>query len=186
MADIEIKWAGPADADASSTYRVERTTDNVNWTTLAAAQAATAPYASPSTTLSASTDYGDNPVSLADASAFSTSGAAWVDGQALISWTGKSGNDLTGVSWESGAGAYTGGSEVIEAHESHSDLGVSVPNNMALYRITHTDSAGIDSAPTYLPYFVPPAPESSDHCVVVVLVGTDVGVNARSNITVQC
>lgn len=49
------------------------------------------------TTLASSADAGATTISLTDASSFSASGNGNVDGDS-IAWTGKSGNDLTGVS----------------------------------------------------------------------------------------
>ena len=62
MTDVTVRWAGPSDAASGSTYKVERTLDNSSWTTLAASQAATAPYASDSTTLATNASYGASSV----------------------------------------------------------------------------------------------------------------------------
>lgn len=183
MATITIRWAGPNDATSGSTYKIERTTDNASWTTLAASQAATSPYVSDTTTLAANTTYGDATISLASATAFPTAGYMWLD-DALVQWTGKSGDNLTGCIWHSGYGTYAAGSTVYEAHESCVDT-VVITAGAVVYRITHTSSSGIPSAPGYICYYDPPQPESSDHCVVVVAVATDLGVEAREGISIQ-
>lgn len=180
MTGITIRWAGPSDAAIGSTYKIERTTDNAVWTELEAAQAATSPYVSPTSTLSGNTVYGAATVVLASGAAFSSSGYAWID-DAMIQWTGKSSNDLTGVTWHSGSGTYAIGTAVYEAHEAYADT-VSITLYAVLYRITHL-LGGVSSAPVYLWYFAPPAPLSSDHCVVVVHILTDLGVEAQS---VEC
>lgn len=182
MTSITLRWAGPADAVAGSTYKVERTTDNVSWSTLAAAQAATSPYVSPSSTLNANTDYGATSVVLVSGTAFSTTGFGWID-DALIQWTGKSSNTLTGVTWHSGYGTYASGTTVYEAHESYADT-ATITLNAVLYRVTHTDADGNASAPTYIWYYSPPSPASSDHCVVIVSIATDLGVEVQSAATV--
>lgn len=183
MTSITVRWSGPADTTSGSTYKIERTTDNVSWSTLAAAQAATAPYVSPSSTLNANTDYGAASVVLASGTAFSTSGWGWID-DALIQWTGKTSNTLTGVTWHSGYGTYASGTTVYEAHESYADT-ATITLNAVLYRVTHTDANGNTSAPTYIWYYSPPVPASSAHCVVVVPVGIDVGVDMQASVTVQ-
>lgn len=185
MADITIRWAGAPDAASGSTYKVERTTDNASWSTLAATQAATAPYAADETTLDGNASYGETTLDLVDASAFPTSGYAWLD-DALVQWTGKSSNQLTGVVWHSGYGTYASGTVVSEAHESYADTGVTISANAVLYRITHTDPDGNVSAPLYLWYFSPPAPASSRHCVVIVPLGSDLGVTMQASETVTC
>lgn len=183
MTSITLRWSGPADAVAGSTYTVERTTDNVSWSTLAAAQAATSPYVSPSSTLNANTDYGATSVVLASGTPFSTSGWGWID-DALVQWTGKSSNTLTGVTWHSGYGTYASGTTVYEAHESYADT-ATITLNAVLYRVTHADAAGNASAPTYIWYYKPPAPASSQHCVVIVPIGADLGIDMESGVTVQ-
>lgn len=180
MTSTTLRWAGPADAASGSTYKIERTTDNVSWTTVAASQAATSPYVSHASTLAGNTAVGASSVDLVSASAFSSTGYAWLE-DALLQWTGKSGNTLTGVTWHTGYGTYTAGSAVVEAHETYSDT-VSVTHYAVLYRITHS-VGGSSSAPTYVWYLLPPTPASSDHCVVVSMVLTDLGIEARE---VEC
>lgn len=182
--DIVIRWAGPADATASSTYRIERTLDNATWSTLAAGQAATGPYVSPASTVAGDTPYGATSLALADASAFSTSGHGWLE-DALVEWMGTSGNTLTGVTWRSGYGTYAGGTAITEVHESYADSGVAVALNAAVYRVTHIDAGGRESAPGYIWYYSPPRAESSRHCVVVVSIQTDLGVEPQENVNVQ-
>ena len=175
---ITVRWGGPSDAGASSTYKVERSLDGSNWTQLAAAQAATSPYTSPASTLNGAHAYGVATVTVASGTAFSTSGYGWVDGEALIQWTGKSTNDLTGVTWHSGYGTYATGSTVVEAHENYTDS--TTPTNYAvLYRVTHTDGSGYVSAPLLITYYYPPAPSSHQHCVVIVVVGSDLGITRQ-------
>lgn len=176
---ITVRWGGPSDATLSSTYKVERSLDASSWTELAAAQAATSPYVSPSTTLNGAHAYGVATVTLTSATSFSSSGYGWVDGEALIQWTGKSSNDLTGVTWHSGYGTYTTGSAVVEAHENYTDS--TTPTNYAvLYRVTHTDGSGYVSAPLLITYYYPPAPSSHQHCVVVVTIGSDLGIERQA------
>lgn len=182
MTSVTVRWAGPSTADADSTYKIERTVNYADWTELDAAQASTSPYASPASTLDGSHSYGDATVSVADGTDFSSSGYGWV-GDALIQWTGKSTNDLTGVTWHSGYGTYATGTAVYEAHESYADT-VTIGLNAVVYRITHIDVDGNESAPAYLWYYYPPAPASSEHCVVIVNIGTDLGVEALDGVNV--
>lgn len=184
MTDITIRWPGPSDATSSSTYQIERTLNNSSWSVLAAAQASSSPYVSVSNTLSGSHAYGVATVSLTSATSFSSAGYGWLD-DALIQWAGKSSNDLTGVTWHSGYGTYAAGTVLREAHEDYADTGVTISNNAVLYRITHTDSSGRESAPAYLWYYSPPIPSSSEHCVVVVGVNADLGIEARASISVD-
>lgn len=183
--NITVRWGGPSDATSGSTYEVERSLDLSTWTELAAAQAATSPYASPTGALAETTAYGATAVNLADASSFSAAGHGWVE-EALIQWTGKSVNQLTGVTWSSGYGSYAAATVVVEAHESLVDAGVTPTNYGAVYRITHMDGDGDESSPTYLWYFDPPTPASGDHCVVIVVAGADLGVTRRDGISVRC
>lgn len=176
---IPLYWAGPEDAESGSTYKIERNQDGTNWSTLAAGQAATTPYVSVKDTLSSEHTYGDSTISLTSASSFSSSGWGWLD-DALVQWTGKSGNSLTGVTWHSGYGTYSSGTTLYEAHESYSDSTASVTLNAILYRITHITSGGVSSPPTYLWYYSPPVPESSNHCVLVVQLMSDLGMEFQS------
>lgn len=182
--NITPRWGGPSDATSGSTYKVERSLNLTDWTELAAAQAATSPYASPSNTLAQDTAYAATSVLLTSAGDFSSTGYAWVDDEAQISWTGKDTNTLTGVSWHSGYGTYSSGSTVVESHESYADTGVDPTANAVVYRITHTDSSSRSSAPSYLWYYYPPTPASSGHCVVIVVAGADLGVTRQSSVTV--
>lgn len=171
---ITLRWSGPPDATASSTYKVEASLDGTTWTVLAAAQAATSPYASPASTLAAAANYGDASLTLVNAAAFPASGYGWLDNEALVSWTGKTSNTLTGVTWYSGLGSYTAGSPVVHAHENLTHE--ATPTNAAvLYRITH-QAGGRSSAPTYAMYYAPGPPASADHCAVIVSLASDLGI----------
>lgn len=181
---IVVRWAGPADASSGSRYKVERTLDWATWSELAAAQAATAPYVSKTATLASVAAYGDTGITL-NANSLSNSGYGWLD-DALIEWTGKSGNNLTGVTWHSGYGSYAGGSTVWEAHESFSDAGVAPSNGAVVYRITHVDGADRMSPPTYCWFYYPDVPASRDHCVVMAQVGADLGVDVQAGVSVRC
>lgn len=183
MADITERWAGAADAGSGSTYKVEYTLDNVNWIVADAAQAATSPYIPVTSTLSSNHAYGATSVVLDSATSFGTSGYAYLD-DALLQWTGKSSNTLTGVTWHSGTGTYAAGSSVIVAHESITVTSLTISLGIVLWRITHTNPDGLVSAPAYLYYFSPPTPSSSKHCVVITLIGTDLGIEARSGLGV--
>lgn len=183
MTDVIVRWAGPSDTASGSTYKIERTLDNTTWTTLVASQAATTPYASLTDTISGNVTYGTTSIVLTDGS-LGASGYAWID-DALIQWTGLSVKTLTGVIWHSGYGTYATGTVCYKAHESYTDAGVTITNNVALYRITHINSSGILAAPTYLWYYYPPTPASSRHCVVIASIATDLGIEARSGLGVQ-
>lgn len=182
---ITVHWNGPADASSGSSYRVERSLDWDTWTELAAAQAATAPYVSPSSTLASGADYGATSIVLANATAFSAAGYAWIE-EALVQWTGKSTNTLTGVTWHSGYGTYLVGTAVIEAHEGYTDSGVTPLYGAVVYRITHIDSVARESPAGYIWYWYPPIPDSSKHCVLIVALGYDVGVAVQSGVSVTC
>lgn len=183
MTAITVRWSGPSDATSGSTYKIERTTDNVSWTTLAATQAATSPYVAVSNTILSNTSHGAGTVSLTSAASFGTSGYLWLD-DALVEWTGKTSNDLTGCVWHSGYGTYAGGTAVYSAHESYADT-ATITLNAVVYRVTHTDSAGRVSAPTYIWYYAPPVPSSSSHCVVVSNIAADLSVESRVGVAVQ-
>jgi hypothetical protein len=174
---ITIRWAGPSDAANGSTYLIEQTLDNNSWTTLDADQAATSPYVAPAAVLDGDVAYGAPALDLVSGTPISASGFGWLD-DALVEWSGKTSNQLTGVTWHSGAGTYASGSAFLEAHESYVDASVTPTLNAVVYRITHTNPDSNMSAPTYIWYFYPPAPASSDHCVVIVNVATDLGVEA--------
>jgi hypothetical protein len=182
MTTITIRWAGPSDAAITSTYKIERTVNNVDWTSLAATQASTAPYVSVSNTLSGNVDYAATTIDLVSGTSISSAGYGWLD-DALVQWTGKSTNQLTGVTWHSGYGTYATGTRLYEAHESYADS-ATIGLNAVLYRITHTNAAGDISAPTYLWFYSPPTPASSNHCVVITNIATDLGVEARSGLGV--
>ncbi len=164
--DAVLRWAGPADAVAGSTYKIERNQSGIveGWETIEAGQAATSPYASPSTTLASNASYGATSLSLTSGTSFSSTGYGWID-DALVQWTGKSSNTLTGVTWHSGYGTYAAGSTVVEAHESYTAT-TTYGENCVLFRISHIDAAAKESAPLYIWFFVPPAPAS---CAITVL-----------------
>lgn len=183
MADVTARWAGAADAASGSTYKVEYSLNNVDWTVAAANQAATSPYAPVSNTLDGNHSYGATSIVLVDGGSFGTSGYAYLD-DALIQWTGKSTHTLTGVTWHSGSGTYATGSPVTVAHESYAATGLTIALNVVLWRITHTNASGLVSAPAYLWYYSPPVPASSRHCVVISNIGTDLGIEARSGLGV--
>ncbi len=183
--DITLYWGGALDAASGSTYKLERSFDLTNWTTLAAAQAATAPYASPTTTLANPAAYGAATLDLTAGASFSSSGHGYV-GKAHVAWTGKSTNQLTGVTWYTGAGTYAAGTAFVEAHESYADAGVSGYNLTVFYRITHQLAVNVGPA-AYVVHYVPPAPASPDHCVLLVVVGADVaGFFRRAGVAVTC
>lgn len=184
--DITVRWGGPSDATSGSTYKIERSLNYSSWSTLAAAQTANSPYASPSTTLASSATYGDTSLTLTDSASFSASGYAWLDGEALVQWTSNAANTLSGVTWHSGYGTYASASAIIEAHESYSDLAVEPSLNAVVYKITHIDADSKESAPSYLWYYYPPTPASSGHCVVVVALGADLGVTRQASQTITC
>lgn len=181
--NVTVIWAGAADAGAGSLYRVRRTYDFSTWTELAASQAATSPYAATPGVLAAQASYGDTTVTLENATAWGTAGRALLQG-AQFSWAGKSGNDLTGVTWQSGYGAWLPGTGVYVAHEEYEDSGVSPTNGAVVYEITHTNPAGMVSAPAYSWHYVPPAPASADHCAVIVGCFEDLGYAPREGVTV--
>lgn len=184
MADVTARWAGAADAASGSTYKIEYTLNNVDWIVGAADQAATAPYAPVTGALLNDTDYGVTSIVLASGTSFGTSGYAYID-DALVQWTGKSTDTLTGVTWHSGSGTYAADTAVTVAHESFTASGITISLNAVLWRITHTNAGGLVSAPAYLWYFSPPVPASNRHCVVVVSIATDLGVEMRSGLGVQ-
>lgn len=183
--DVVARWAGPNDATVSSTYRVERSLDWATWSVLAAAQAATSPYWAARSTLAGDTAYGSPTIDVDDGTDFGSTGYGWLDHEALVQWTGKTGDQLTGVTWHSGYGTYATGSALAQAHESLSDLGVEPTNGAVVYRITHLDAQGNESPPAFLWYYYPPAPASSAHCVVVVNVGADIGAAPQAGLAVQ-
>lgn len=185
MPDITVRWSGPEDAGEDSAYLIERTLDNLTWTVLAAEQAATSPYSSPASALAADTDFGSAVLTLSDASAFSASGFAWLD-DALVEWSSKNGDELTGLVWHSGYGTYAAGSSLAEAHEEYADAGLVIGHNAVVYRITHIDADGNASAPAYLWHFWPPTPASSQHCVVIAAVASDLGLVVQQGVTVSC
>jgi hypothetical protein len=55
-----------------------------------------------------------------------------------------------------------------------------------VYRITHINGSGVESAPTYMWYYYPPVPVSSSHCVVVVVAAEDTGVGRKESAAVTC
>jgi hypothetical protein len=186
--DVTVRWSGPADVGAiADTYKVESNVLGISWDVNEAGQAATSPYVSPSTTLASNASYGATSVVLTSGTGFSSAGYGWID-DALVQWTGKSTNTLTGVTWHSGYGTYAAGSVICEAHESYTaTLNIDLENFVcAVFRITHIDADGNESAPLYIWYFHPPAPASRDHCVVVVPLASDLGVEWATNASVQC
>lgn len=185
MADgITARWAGPADANSGSTYKVEDCGNGTDYNVVEASLASSSPYASPSTPLASNAAYGAISLNLTSGTSFSTTGYGWID-DALVQWTGKSSNTLTGVVWHSGFGTYAAGSIVYEAHESYTS-GTEVTGGALVFRITHIDTNGKESAPLYLWHFVPPAPASRDHCVVIVQLGSDLGIEWNIAGSVQC
>ena len=185
--DIVIRWAGPSTAESTDVYKIERAlVDMDTFVEIEAGQVAVSPYASPTSTLNGDVTYGDTSIILTDGSSFSTEGFGLFE-DAYVAWTGKSTNTLTGVTWHTGNGEYVTGTEMYETHESYTDESVTVSNNVAVYKITRIDVAGNESAPAMFWYFVPPAPDTSDHCVIIVLLGSDVGnsVQVGENITCQ-
>jgi len=181
---LTIRWAGRG--VNGSSYKVERTMNGSAWTEIAVDQPATAPYTSPTAVLSANIEYGASEIAMVNAASLSASGWLWLD-DALVQWQSKSSNLLLGCVWHSGCGLYAAGTEVAEAHESYTDMFTlpMIANNALLYRITHYDEFGRPSAPAHLWYYMPPAPEDSGICVVVVSVGADVGMKRQEGVQVQ-
>lgn len=185
--DVYPRWCGPADATSGSSYRIERSVDGVAWEELEASQAATSPYISPETTLAApAISYEDDELVLTSSTGFSTAGYGWVDGEALVQWAGKTNNTLTGVVWRSSYGTYLAGSSFIEAHEEYEDLSVVTTTGAVVYRITHANNLNLVAAPSYFTFMVPPLPDSAEHCVVIVQINSDLGVEPREGIDVDC
>lgn len=182
---IDVRWAGPSDAASGSTYKIEQTLDWDTWTELDAAQAATSPYVSPTAVLDGNVSYGDTSIDLVSATDISSSGYGIID-NALVQWTGKSTNTLTGATWHSGYGTYATGTTFYEAHESYADSGITPTDAAVVYRITHTDADGNLAAPGYFWFYYPDLPESGDHCVLIVQIGADIGVAPRSGVAVRC
>jgi hypothetical protein len=60
-----------------------------------------------------------------------------------------------------------------------------VLNNAVLYRITQLDASDRCSAPAHIWYYDPPTPEDRGACVVIVNVGSDLGVTRQAGVTVQ-
>lgn len=180
---VVLRW-GCKTATSGSRYRVRRTVDRATWTELAAAQAATSPYASPTGVLASNVDYGAASIPLVNASALAASGYLWLD-ESYVQWTGKSTNTLTGCTWYSGAGTYASGSEVVQAHESYTDSGVSATNEAIIYQVTHIDASDRESPPTEFEYLSPAPPQTNKHCRVLVKVGYGVGHGAQANVQVR-
>lgn len=186
--DVVLRWSGPADVgNTSDTYRIETNTTGVEWNIAEASQAATSPYVSPSTALASNASYGATSLILTSGTNFSSAGYGWID-DALVQWTGKSSNTLTGVTWHSGYGTYAAGTTIYEAHESYTaTLNIDPVTFVCVtFRITHINVAGKESAPLYVWYFSPPAPASRDHCVVIVLLASDLGVEWSTGGSVRC
>jgi hypothetical protein len=182
VTSIVVRWAAPASATESSLYRIERSLDGEIWVELGV-QNATPPYASPSSTLYDNVTYGAPTIRLNQASLFDASGFAWLD-DALVQWNEKNGDELGQCVWHSGGGTYASGSVIVVAHESYSD-GAELVNNGAIYRVTHMDRDGNESAPLIQWYYAPPKPASSQHCVVIVNVGADLGILPQAGVSVQ-
>lgn len=183
MADVTARWAGAQDATAGSTYKIEYTLNNVDWILHAASQAATSPYAPVVNSLASSLQYGETSIILTNGTNFGTSGYAYV-GSSLVQWTGKNVNVLTGVTWHSGTGTYPVNTTVTVAHESSLVTGVSIDLGVMLWRITHINASGLVSFPAYFWYFVPPI-SSSDCCVVITRIQSDLGSNPRVGVEVS-
>lgn len=181
--DIMVRWPGAADATSGSTYKVERTVDWETWSSLAASQAATAPYAAITGALADDVDYGDASIPLVSATAFGTSGYGSLD-DAYFTWSGKSTDTLTGVVWVLGYGTYAAGSTVRSLHESYEDTGVTPTLGAAVYRITH-QLGGVSAPADYIWFYAPGAPVSSEHCRVFVKVFADVGLEPLVDVAVK-
>lgn len=181
---IVVRW-GCKSAASGSRFRVRRSLDYETWTELAAAQPATAPYASPTAVLAIDTAYGAASVLMVDASGLSASGYLWLD-EALVQWTGKSTNTLTGCAWHSGRGTYAAGTEAVQAHESYTDSGVTPTNEAVVYQVTHIDPTDKESSPAEIWYYYPNIPVTSRHCRLLVVLGYDVGGGMQSNVEVHC
>lgn len=182
---IILRWYGPADATSGSRYRVERTLDWTTWTELAAEQAATSPYVSANAALAADAEYGDATLTFDDLTGFSAAGYMWL-GMALVQWTSKDGDTLEGCTWHSGYGAYESGTLGYEAHENYTDTGVLPTLGAVVYRVTHIDATDRESPPAYAWWYYPDAPNSGEHCVIVVSIGPDLGLDPQVSVTISC
>lgn len=181
---ITLRWGGPASAASGSRYRIEATLDWATWTELAAAQAATSPYASVTAVLASDVDYGATTVAMVSAGSLAAAGYLWLD-EALVEWASKSGDNLQGCTWHSGAGTYAAGTVATQAHESYVHSGVTPTNGAVVYRITHIDATDRESAPTEIWYWYPARPATSRHCRVIVALGYDVGHGVQANVQVK-
>jgi len=162
---------------------IEWTTNNVDWTMIDAAQAATSPYVSPSSTLEGDVARGAASIDLVDAGDFSSSGYGYVD-DAMVQWTGKSSNTLTGVTWHSGYGTYADGSAIYEAHESATATFVAISLHAVLFKVVHTNPEGLSSPPTYIWFFQPPTSPSTC-CTVVTVINSDLGLEPGEGVIVS-
>ena len=183
MTSITIRWAGPSTAGERSEYRIERSLDNSQWDELGS-QPSTPPYAGQASTLNKDTPYGSKQIVLLSAAGFSNSGFGWLD-DALIQWSNIIGDMLDGCFWHTGAGIYAAETLFFEANESYSEDIEAIPNNAALYRITHIDQNRNESAPLIIWFYNPPKPASSQHCVVIVNIGADLGLAPQAGVSVQ-
>ena len=182
--DITVRWAAPSTANIGSTYKVRRTLNNVDWTVLALAQPAVAPYASPKSTITANVVHGATSIVLTSGTSFSNNGYGIID-DASITWTGKTLNTLTGVVWKTGSGTYELGTELYEAHESYEDTGITITHNAILYGITHIDENGISSQENF-EWFLSPPVGNAKSCTVIVADSADLGFELKSGVTVVC
>lgn len=183
---VTIRWAGPPEAKIGDRYKILRYVYDTGVLTYVNEVDANSPYASPKTTLSSNATYGDTTVELADASSFPSSGWAWLS-DALISWSGKSADNLTGVEWFSGNGTYETGTDIYQAHESYSESVTTNENALGIhYQVIRVDgSDDSESAPSHFWQYDLPAPATSEHCVVLVHLVADLAATPLEGIEVR-
>lgn len=184
--NVTLRWAGPVGASDGSVYKIEENKNGSQegFETLIEARAATWPFVSPLTTLAGNASYGATDLNVTNDEAFSAEGYGWID-DALIQWGGKAPNTLKGVIWHSGYGTYAAGTAIVEAHENYERV-TDAEHGAVCFRVTHIVEDGVESAPLYMWFFAPPVPVSRDHCVVIVQIATDLGMEWTEQISVQC
>lgn len=173
MPDITIRWAGAADADANTDYRVEVNSAAAGigegaWATLVANQAATSPYVAPATTLATPITDSETTIVLTDATDFVEGDYVEIVGEVIILGA-KAGSTFTGCSRAAGESlpiAHTGAAVTL-LHESYVDNDRVFPEGRyALrYRVVRVEADGESVAAMALAVS-PPAPPSTSHICV--------------------
>lgn len=191
MTDITIHWSGPPECVDGDSYDIDADFNTPgSYESIAAAVAATAPFASPQTTLvnALLADRDDVSIELTDATGFSNDDVVNLTTEnALLG--GKSGNTFVASVRGFGSNvalAHAIGDTVTKLHESRVEDVNFAGRSIIRFRITHIDGSGNRSVPAeFVAWNVPPPPNNRMATLYGIVINPAGEPVSGVNITIQ-